>query len=89
MKPSSGGKRASEALHALSVPEDRGSWIAAMVRVLYQTDRWPILSGCLSGDCGSQWLSLLDLQQGLLRFTSEDRLKANDALEHMFFGLNL
>jgi serine/threonine protein kinase len=89
LKPSSGGKRASEALHALSVPEDRGSWIAAMVRVLYQTDRWPILSGCLSGDCGSQWLSLLDLQQGLLRFTSEDRLKANDALEHMFFGLDL
>ena len=89
LKPSSGGKRASEALHALSVPEDRRSWIAAMVHVLYLKDRWPILSGCLSGDCGSQWLSLLDLQQGLLRFTSEDRLKANDALEHMFFCLDL
>jgi serine/threonine protein kinase len=82
---SSGAQLGGKAMHAALQPEDCRSWIATMVRKHYQQDRWPILSDRLSGGHKSEWQSWLDLLHGLLTYSSEDRLKANDALEHQFF----
>ena len=79
-----GSERGSQAMEASLRSKDFGSWIAAMVRQRYSSDRWPILSGRLSGQHGSGWMSLLDLQHGLLRYSSENRLKAAKALDHGF-----
>ena len=79
-----GSERGSQAMEASLRSEDCGSWIATMVRQRYSSDRWPILSGRLSGQHGSGWMSLLDLQHGLLRYSSENRLKAAKALDHGF-----
>jgi hypothetical protein len=70
-------------------PDDSGSWIATMVRVHYKKNLWPILKDLLSGERNSEWLSWLDLLHGLLTYSSEVRLQANDALEHRFFLMDL
>jgi serine/threonine protein kinase len=80
---------ASRGLHAVQMLDpvaDCGSWIAGYVRKYYAQDMWPILSSCMSGQQKSDWLSLLDLQEGLLSYSSADRLTAEQALEHACFN---
>ena len=78
-------KRGGQAVQqALSQPVDRGSWIATMVRTQF-LDRWAGLSGHLSGRHGSVWLCLLQLQEGLLTYSSEERLNGVAELQHAFF----
>ena len=86
---SSGAQLGGKAMHAAVEPDDCGSWIATMVRARYKRDLWPILKDRLSGDRSSEWLSWLDLLHGLLTYSSQARLQANDALEHRFFSMGL
>jgi hypothetical protein len=67
-------------------PRDCGSWIVKMVREKYSGDSWPLLSDRMSGHEKCAWMSLPDLLEGLLRYSSEHRLTANRALEHRFFS---
>jgi serine/threonine protein kinase len=86
---SSGARLGGKAMDAALQPDDSGSWIATMVRVHYKKNLWPILKDLLSGERNSEWLSWLDLLHGLLTYSSEVRLQANDALEHHFFSMDL
>jgi len=79
-------KRGAYSLSGVLDARDRGSWIAKIVREKNQHDSWPLLDGRLSGQEKSAWASLLDLLEGLLRYTSEHRLTADRALRHRFFS---
>jgi serine/threonine protein kinase len=79
-------KRGANSLSGVLDARDRGSWIAKIVREKNQHDSWPLLDGRLSGQEKSAWASLLDLLEGLLRYTSEHRLTADRALRHRFFS---
>ena len=78
-------KRAACAQAALQDDRDRGSWIAKMVREK-DKDSWLLLEGCMLGREKVAWMSLLNLLEGLLRYTSEHRLTADSALKHRFFS---
>ena len=79
--------RGTQALQMLDSDTDAycGSWIAGLVHKYYSRDMWPILSSCMSGQQKSDWLSLLDLQEGLLTYSSEERFAAEKALDHACF----
>jgi len=79
-------RRGVQSLLGVLDPRDCGSWIVRMVREKYSGDSWPLLSDRMSGHEKGAWMSLLDLLEGLLRYSSEHRLTANRALEHRFFS---
>lgn len=81
-----GSKRGVRSLLEVLDPRDCGSWIVKMVREKYSGDSWPLLSDRMSGHEKCAWMSLPDLLEGLLRYSSEHRLTANRALEHRFFS---
>jgi len=82
--PAAAGRGVQAVLTACVDAEDRGFWIATMVHKRYQGDRWPVLLQHMSGGNASCWRSLLDLQQGLLKYNSHHRLTAEQALQHDF-----
>jgi serine/threonine protein kinase len=65
-----------------SAEKSRESWIESMVEQHYPKEIWQSLSSCITGQNGAEWKLLLDLLQGLLRYSAENRLTAKQAQLH-------
>jgi len=82
--PAAAGRGGQAVLKSCVNADDHGHWIATMVRTRYPSDRWPVLFKHMTEGNASRWKSLLGLQQGLLRYKSDHRLTAEQALQHDF-----